>query len=311
MNTVLESSVFSAQSATAETPSDGRLPAVTRRRLRLLLSCADVPTIPSAVNAFLDSHGVRIVQASHFADGTADRLYIRKEFDVGDLDVPVHQFRHQFMALANRFGMEWRLGDSHIRKRVVVLVSQYDHCLVDLLTRCRNQECDFEIACVISNHDLLRGIVEWHGIPYHHIPVVREHKAAAFARVGRLFEQYQGDVMVLARYMQILPGDFCTAYANRIINIHHSFLPAFAGARPYHRAYERGVKMIGATCHYVTADLDEGPIIDQDAVRVDHADTVEDFIRSGRDVERRVLALGLQAHVEDRVAVVGNKTIVF
>jgi formyltetrahydrofolate deformylase len=198
-----------------------------------------------------------------------------------------------------------------VKKRVVVLVSKQEHCLYDLLARWQSKELDIEIPCVISNHDTFRGFVEWHGIPFHHVPVPADDKAAAYAEVQRLFEEVHGDTMVLARYMQILSPELCAAYPGRILNIHHSFLPSFVGAKPYHQAYTRGVKLIGATCHYVTADLDQGPIIEQDVIRIDHSDSVEDMVRYGKDIEKNVLARGLRYHLEDRVLVHGNKTVVF
>ena len=205
--------------------------------------------------------------------------------------------------------MDWQISDSAQKKRVVILVSKQDHCLDDLLHRWRSGELAVDIPCVISNHDDLRGFVEWHGIPFHHVNM--DDKDAAFAEIARLFEQYRGDTLVLARFMQILPPQLCRRFAGRVINIHHSFLPSFVGAKPYHQAYQRGVKLIGATCHYVTEELDAGPIIEQDTVRIDHGDSVEDMVRYGRDIEKTVLARGLRYHVEDRVLVCGNRTIVF
>jgi formyltetrahydrofolate deformylase len=209
--------------------------------------------------------------------------------------------------------MEWRLTDTDVRKRVMLLVSREDHCLADLLYRWRSADMECDITSVVSNHDDLRSFVEWHGIPFRWVPVPPEPapKAEAFAEIQRIFEEEQADVMVLARYMQIIPASFCDPYRGRIINIHHSFLPSFAGSRPYHQAFARGVKLIGATCHYVTADLDEGPIIEQDTRRIDHADSPEELRRVGRDIERTVLARGLRWHLEDRVLLNGSKTIVF
>jgi formyltetrahydrofolate deformylase len=207
--------------------------------------------------------------------------------------------------------MNWRIVDKNVPKRVALLVSKESHCLSDLLDRWRSKDIDCEIPCVISNHEDLRGLVEWYGIPFHHVPVTKENKPAAFEQMVKLIENYNADTIVLARYMQILPESVCERYPNRILNIHHSFLPSFIGARPYHQASTRGVKLIGATCHYVTANLDEGPIIDQDVVRVSHSDRVQDLVRLGKDVEKVVLARGLRDHVEDRVMVHGNKTIVF
>ncbi|WP_298626259.1 formyltetrahydrofolate deformylase, partial [uncultured Zoogloea sp.] len=189
--------------------------------------------------------------------------------------------------------------------------SKQEHCLYDLLARWQSKELDIEIPCVISNHETFRGFVEWHGIPFHHVPVTPDNKAQAYAEVQRLFEESRGDTMVLARYMQILSPELCAAHPGKIINIHHSFLPSFVGAKPYHQAYTKGVKLIGATCHYVTADLDQGPIVEQDVIRIDHSDSVEDMVRYGKDIEKAVLARGLRYHLEDRVLIHGNKTVVF
>ena len=207
--------------------------------------------------------------------------------------------------------MDWRITGTAVKKRVVIRVSQQEHCLYDLLARWQSKELDVEIPCVISNHETFRGFVEWHGIPFHHVPVTAENKAQSCAEMMRLFEEAHGDVMVLARYMQILPAEMCEKYTGRIVNIHHSFLPSFVGAKPYHQAYLRGVKLIGATCHYVTSELDAGPIIEQDIVRIDHGDSVEDLVRYGKDIEKAVLARGLRYHVEDRVLLNGNRTVVF
>jgi len=193
----------------------------------------------------------------------------------------------------------------------VILVSKGGHCLYDLLSRWKSQELAIEIAGVISNHEVFKGLVEWHGIPYFYVPVTPKSKAAACQQMMDHFETVEGNVMVLARYMQILPQEMCDRYSGRIINIHHSFLPSFIGAKPYHQAYARGVKLIGATCHYVTEDLDCGPIIDQDVLRIDHSDSPRDLARCGKDIEKTVLARGLRYHIEDRVMLHKNKTIVF
>jgi formyltetrahydrofolate deformylase len=209
--------------------------------------------------------------------------------------------------------MEWRLSDSDVPKRVVLFASKEDHCIADLLYRWRAGELECDIPCVISNHEDLRALVEWHGIPFRCVPVGSDPgtKDAAFEEMQRILREERADVVVLARYMQILPPSFCAGREGTIINIHHSFLPSFAGARPYHQAFERGVKLIGATCHYVTAELDEGPIIEQDTRRIDHGDSVEELRRVGRDVERTVLARGLRWHLQDRVLLNGHKTVVF
>ena len=219
--------------------------------------------------------------------------------------------RQFFGPVAGEFSMDWQLSDTDVKKRVALLVSKEEHCLVDLLSRWRSGDLECEMACVIANHQTLRSTAEWFGVPFHHVPVERDDRATAFARVAELIDEAAADVVVLARYMQILPPDLCDRYAGRVLNIHHSFLPSFAGARPYHQAVARGVKLIGATCHYVTADLDEGPIIEQDTRRIDHGDGVEELLRVGRDIERTVLARGLRWHLEDRVLLNGHRTVVF
>ena len=282
-----------------------------KRRYTLTLSCPDRVGIVAAVSSFLARHQGWIVEANHHADNDSVRYFMRQEILADSLPFGLGEFTRLFAPIAKEFGMQWRISDSARKHRVVILVSREDHCLYDLLYRWRAQEFNFEVACVISNHDVLRGFVEWHGIPFHHLPVTPEAKPQAFAELVRLFEQYRGDTLVLARFMQILPPEVCAAYPGRIVNIHHSFLPSFVGARPYHQAHARGVKLIGATCHYVTAELDAGPIIEQDTVRVDHGDSVEDLVRYGKDIEKAVLARGLRYHVEDRVLLDGNKTVVF
>ena len=282
-----------------------------KRRYTLTLSCPDRVGIVAAVSGFLARHNGWIVEANHHADNDSGRFFMRQEILAESLPFDLAGFKCLFTPIAAEFRMEWRITDSDLRHRVVILVSREDHCLYDLLYRWRAQEFSFDVACVISNHDVLRGFVEWHGIPFHLVPVTAEARPQAFAEVMRLFEHYRGDSLVLARYMQILPPELCAAHPGRIVNIHHSFLPSFAGARPYHQAYARGVKLIGATCHYVTADLDAGPIIEQDTVRVDHGDFVEDLVRYGKDIEKAVLARGLRYHVEGRVLLDGQKTVVF
>ena len=278
-------------------------------RYTLTISCPDRAGIIAAVTGFIAQHGGFIVEASYHTDLETQRFFMRQEIRADSLPFDANEFCRRFTQLSDAFEMTWQLSDSARKKRLVILVSRQDHCLNDLLHRWRSGELLVDIPCVISNHEDLRSFVEWHGIPFIHVDMA--DKAAAFARIGALFEQHQGDTLVLARFMQILPPDFCQRYAGRVINIHHSFLPSFAGARPYHQAYQRGVKLIGATCHYVTDELDAGPIIEQDTVRVDHGDTVDDLVRYGRDIEKTVLARGLRYHIEDRVLICGNKTIVF
>jgi formyltetrahydrofolate deformylase len=279
------------------------------RRYTLTISCPDRAGIIAAVSGFIAQYGGFIVEASYHTEQEAQHFFMRQEIRADSLPFETDEFRHRFAALAAEFKMNWQLSDSAIKKRLVVLVSKQDHCLDDLLHRWRSGELQVDIPCVISNHEDLRSFVEWHGIPFIHIDM--QDKVAAFDKIAALFEQHRGDSMVLARFMQILPPALCQRFPGRIINIHHSFLPSFVGAKPYHQAYLRGVKLIGATCHYVTDELDAGPIIEQDTVRIDHGDTVDDLVRYGRDIEKTVLSRGLRYHVEDRVLVCGNKTIVF
>ncbi len=281
------------------------------RRYTLSLSCPDQVGIVAAVSGFMASHKGWITEANHHADETSQRFFMRQEVIADSLDLDYATLQQEFGALAQKFQMDWRISDSAQKKRVVIMVSKQEHCLYDLLARWQSQELDIDIPCVISNHDTFKGFVEWHGIPFHHVPVTPETKEAAYAKVMSLFEAAQGDVMVLARYMQILSPAMCEAYPGQIINIHHSFLPSFVGAKPYHQAFARGVKLIGATCHYVTSELDQGPIIEQDVIRIDHSDAPDDMVRYGKDIEKTVLARGLRYHLEDRVITHGNKTVVF
>ena len=280
-------------------------------RYTLSLSCRDRIGIVAAVSTFVADHKGWITEANHHADAEAQRFFMRQEILAQSLPFDIETLRQKFAPIAEAFGMDWRISDSARKKRAVILVSKQEHCLYDLLSRWQANELDMEIACVISNHETFRGFVEWHGIAFHHVPVTTDNKAAAFARIDELFREAEGDVLVLARYMQILTPDLCERYPGQILNIHHSFLPSFVGAKPYHQAYTRGVKLIGATCHYVTSDLDQGPIIEQDVIRVDHSDAPDDLVRYGKDIEKAVLARGLRYHLEDRVLVHGNKTVVF
>lgn len=241
---------------------------------------------------------------------------MRVEFDPKDFDIDLSQaglgdFAREFEPTATKFKMQWKLALSSHRPRMIILVSKYDHCLVDLLYRHRSGELNCEIPLIISNHPDNQAIADFYKIPYAVVSVTKDNKHAAEEKIDALIADHKPDFMVLARYMQILSNDFVNRYPQRIINIHHSFLPAFIGARPYHQAFERGVKLIGATSHYVTEVLDDGPIIEQDVVRVSHRDTVEDLIRKGRDLEKVVLSRAVRWHVENRVLVYGNKTVVF
>jgi formyltetrahydrofolate deformylase len=286
------------------------------RHYTLTASCPDRVGLVAKVAGFIAEHGGWILETNLHAEppgplAPSGRFFMRFEIRADSIPLLLTELRERFAPLAESLEMDWRISDSAVKKRVVILVSRQEHCLYDLLSRWHSRELDVEIPCVISNHEDLRGFVEWHGIPFLHVPVTPDNKPTAFAEIRRIFEEVGGDVMVLARYMQILPPELCRAYPARIINIHHSFLPSFVGARPYHQAWERGVKLIGATCHYVTEALDQGPIIEQDVIRVDHSDTVDDMVRYGKDIEKTVLSRGLRYHLEDRVLVHGNKTIVF
>jgi formyltetrahydrofolate deformylase len=284
----------------------------TARRYILTLSCPDRVGIVAAVSSFLAAAGGWIVDASNHADRVTGEFFLRHEVLAGSLPYgDVDGFRAAFAPLATEYAMRWKITDTAAPKRVVMLVSKEAHCLYDLLARWRSGDLDVEIPCVVSNHETLREVAEWHGIPFHHVPVTPTARTEAFAKLRALVDAQQPDAVVLARYMQILPPELCEAWYGRAVNIHHSFLPSFAGARPYHQAYERGVKLIGATCHYVTSDLDAGPIIEQDVIRIDHGDTPADLVRYGRDIEKTVLARGLRYHLEDRVLISGNKTVVF
>ena len=282
-----------------------------QRRYTLTASCPDRVGIVARVATFIAENQGWILETSHHADEDSKRYFMRIEMKADSLPFDLAEFRRRFQPIAAEFRMDWRIADSAVRKRLVLLVSKQEHCLYDLLARWQSKELDVDIPCVISNHETFRGFVEWHGIPFHHVPVTAQNKAAANAEIARLFEDARGDVMVLARYMQIIPAELCEKLPGRILNIHHSFLPSFVGAKPYHQAHQRGVKLIGATCHFVTAELDAGPIIEQDTVRIDHGDTVDDLVRYGKDIEKAVLARGLRYHVEDRVLLNGNRTVVF
>lgn len=282
----------------------------------LLISCPDQKGEVAAIADFVYRHGGNILHADEHADEESGLFLMRVEFDPKDFDIEladanVGDFARHFEPVATKFQMKWRLALSSYRPRAIIFVSKYDHCLVDQLYRQKSGELHCDISLIISNHPDNQPIADFYKIPYEVIQVTKENKAAAEARIESLIAQHRPDFMVLARYMQILSNDFVNRYAQRIINIHHSFLPAFVGARPYHQAFERGVKLIGATSHYVTEVLDDGPIIEQDVVRVSHRDTVEDLIRKGRDLEKVVLSRAVRWHVENRVLVYGNKTVVF
>ena len=283
------------------------------KHLRLVGSCPDQLGILAKVAGHLTGYGANITEANQYKDERSQMFFMRYEFEVADSDSAIDQFRASFQSVGQELQMDWRVVDVNEPQRVVLLASKFEHCLAYILHRWKVGDLKLHIPCVISNHEDLRDLVEWFGIPYHYIPVPKdpEAKQAAFEQTADCIEAVTPDTIVLARYMQIFPEWLCDKYRHRVINIHHSFLPSFIGARPYHQAEERGVKLIGATCHYVTEELDAGPIIEQDVVRIDHNDSIEDMMRLGKDVENQVLSRGLRLHLEDRVIVQGNKTILF
>ncbi|MGD9986915.1 formyltetrahydrofolate deformylase [Pseudonocardia sp.] len=291
----------------------------TSHRYVITFSCPDRTGIVARIAGFLADAGAWIVEAAYHADADQNWFFTRQVVRADSVPFDAEELRSRFAEVAAEFGPEatWRVTDTAAKKRAVLLVTREQHCLHDLLGRVSAGELPVEITSVIGNHDALRGVVAAHGVPFHHVPFPgprderRESlKLDAFEEVRKLVDEQEPDAIVLARFMQVLPAHLCEQWSGRAINIHHSFLPSFAGARPYHQAHTRGVKLIGATCHYVTADLDAGPIIEQDVIRVDHSDTTSDMVRRGRDIERLVLSRGLRWHLEDRVLVHGNKTVV-
>ena len=285
----------------------------TPKRWRLVASCPDGLGIVARVSGFLATHGANITQAHQYEDLRSRMFFMRYEFSREEDGATLASLSEAFEPIARELKMDWRLVDVAVPRRVVILVSKFDHCLAYLLHRRKVGDLRFELPCVVSNHEDLRELVEWYRIPFHHVPVPKDPagRQAAFEATATTIAEADPDTIVLARYMQIFPPWLCERYRHRVINIHHSFLPSFAGARPYHQAEKRGVKLIGATCHYVTEDLDAGPILEQDVVRIRHNDAIEDMMRLGKDVENAVLSRGLRYHLEDRVLVHDNKTILF
>lgn len=277
----------------------------------LLISCPDRKGLVAAIANFLYTYNANILHADQHQDDDADLFLMRIEWDLDGFALDMGAFEAAFAPIAERFGMEWKLKLSRQKPRMAIFVSKYDHCLVDLLHRWHTGELACEIPLIIANHDDCRRIAEFYGIPFHVIAVNKDNKAEAEAEQQALLRANQVDLIVLARYMQVLSQDFSSLYRQRIINIHHSFLPAFEGAKPYHRAHARGVKLIGATSHYVTEILDDGPIIEQDVTRISHRETVDDLVQKGRDLERIVLSRAVRWHLDHRVLVYGHKTVVF
>jgi formyltetrahydrofolate deformylase len=276
----------------------------------LALSCPDRTGIVYRVSGLLFGQGCNILDAQQYGDEESGRFFLRVHFELPAADA-LEAVRERFGHLADEFAMDWQLHDARRRARLLVLVSRQGHCLNDLLFRAHSRQLRVDIAAVASNHDDFAALTASYGVPFHHLPVGMSNRGAQEQAILDLVEREQVDLVVLARYMQILSPRLCQALAGRAINIHHSFLPSFKGAQPYHQAHARGVKIIGATAHYVTADLDEGPIIEQDIARVDHAMTPRDLVRVGSDIESQVLARAVRRHVEHRILLNGHRTVVF
>jgi formyltetrahydrofolate deformylase len=281
------------------------------QRATLLVSCPDRKGLVAALAQLLYGHGANILDADQHTDSAASMFFQRIRCDLRELHTDRVALERGISDVAERFEMKWRLSYSNAVKRVALFVSKYDHCLYDLLLRHRAGELSCEFPLIVSNHPDLAPVAEQFGVPFQVFAIDKSNKDQQEQAQWALLDAQRIDLVVLARYMQILSSDFTARYPNRIINIHHSFLPAFVGSKPYHRAYERGVKLIGATAHYATSDLDEGPIIEQDVARTSHRDSVEDLVRRGRDLEKTCLARAVKWHVEDRILVYNNKTVVF
>jgi formyltetrahydrofolate deformylase len=275
----------------------------------LTVSCPDTVGIVAAVSGFLAGQQIFIVESAHYGDPATRRFFMRSVFELPPQGVA--PLRDGFKPIAERFGMEWRIDEASRRERVLIMVSRFDHCLNDLLYRYRTGALAIEIPAIVSNHPDLAPLADWHRIPFHHLPVTSATREPQEAALRRLIADLGVDLVVLARYMQVLSPALCRDLRARSINIHHSFLPGFKGAKPYHQAHARGVKLIGATAHYVTEDLDEGPIIEQAVERVDHAHTPDELVAIGRDIENVVLARAVRWHVEHRILLNGAKTVVF
>jgi len=281
-----------------------------KKRCTLTISCKDKIGIVAEVASYLRDNGCFILESSYFGDAHTGKFFMRTVFSTDSLNYKHNEFVHGFGGIKKKFGMAVDLFDNSILPRVVIMVSRLDHCLNDLLYRYRTGDLKIQIPAIVSNHMDLASLAEWHKIPFIHIPVTKDTKDVAEAKLLRVVDDAKCELVVLARYMQVLSDELCKKLGGRCINIHHSFLPSFKGAQPYHRAYDRGVKLIGATAHYVTADLDEGPIIEQGVERIDHSQSVDDFVAVGRDVESLTFSRAIRAHVEHRVFLNGSKTVV-
>lgn len=278
----------------------------------LTLSCKDVAGIVAAVAGFVTKYQGFIIESAQFGDSSTGRFFLRMEFSADKKILDEDKFKKAFHdEVGEKFAMRWNIWNRDRRQRILIMVSKFGHCLNDLLHRYHTGTLPVEIPAIVSNHPDMRQVAEWHQIPYYHFPVEPDKKAQQEERILEVIERHEIDLTVLARYMQVLSPDLCATLKGRAINIHHSFLPSFKGARPYHQAFERGVKLIGATAHYVTTDLDEGPIIEQEVARVDHTFKSDDLVATGRDIENLVLAKAVRYHIEHRVLLNGDKTVIF
>lgn len=277
----------------------------------LTISCPDRIGIVAAVTGFLSEQKLFIDESAHFGDPTTGNFFSRIRFHTRAPDWSEEKFHSGFKSICKNFSMQCAVHNASKPARAVIMVSKHDHCLNDLLYRFRNGSLQMEIPAIVSNHEDLKPLAEWHNIPYHYIPVSADTKPSAEESLRQIFEASNADLLILARYMQVLSDDYCAAMPGQIINIHHSFLPGFKGSRPYHQAHDRGVKLIGATAHYVTPELDEGPIIEQTVERVDHTYGPQDLTAAGRDVEAITLARAVRYHTEHRIFLNGNRTVVF
>jgi len=277
----------------------------------LLVQCRDQKGLDAAIADFVYRHDGNILHFEQHQSSEDSFYFARVEWDLADFQLPLPEFSAKFAPIAGKFGMAWRVAEAGYRPRVAIFVSRYEHCLADILYRQRNGELKCEIPLIISNHPDAQRHADFHAIPYHVIPVTKEHKPEAERRQRELIEHHKIDLIVLARYMQILSPAFIAQYPQQIINIHHSFLPAFLGAKPHLQAYERGVKLIGATAHYVTEVLDDGPIIEQGVARISHRDALDDLVEKGRDLEKLVLSRAVRWHIENRILLHGNRTVIF
>ncbi len=277
----------------------------------LLLSCPDQKGIVAEISHFIFINGGNIIDFDQHTDSESDTYFMRMEWEIHTFSIPQNKIGDAFSYIADKFHMKWQLSFSEYIPRMAIFVSQFDHCLYDLLLRRQAGEIRVDIPLIISNHDSLRKVADYFEVPFHYIPINKENHSEQEKKQLKLLEANQIDLIVLARYMQIVGDEFTTRYENRIINIHHSFLPAFVGAKPYHQAHSRGVKIIGATSHYATPDLDQGPIIEQDVVRVSHRDSIPDLVEKGKNLEKLVLSRAVRLHLENKILVYRNKTVIF